>query len=45
MDIRILGPIEVRRDGSPVALSRGRQRALLALLNPLSATGSCRPIA
>jgi DNA-binding SARP family transcriptional activator/DNA-binding beta-propeller fold protein YncE len=32
MDFRILGPLEVADDGSPVALGRGRQRALLALL-------------
>jgi DNA-binding SARP family transcriptional activator/WD40 repeat protein len=28
----ILGPLEVRRDGAPVAIGGGRQRALLALL-------------
>src|SRR5215208_3866362 len=32
MDYRILGSLEVRRDGRPVALGAGRQRALLALL-------------
>ena len=32
MDIHILGPIELRREGSPIALSQGKQRVLLALL-------------
>jgi DNA-binding SARP family transcriptional activator/DNA-binding beta-propeller fold protein YncE len=32
LDFRILGPLEVADNGSPVALGRGRQRALLALL-------------
>ena len=32
MDYRILGPLEVAEDDRPVALGRGRQRALLALL-------------
>jgi DNA-binding SARP family transcriptional activator/DNA-binding beta-propeller fold protein YncE len=32
LDFRILGPLEVADDGSLVALGRGRQRALLALL-------------
>ncbi|MGP3935488.1 AfsR/SARP family transcriptional regulator [Nonomuraea sp. KM88] len=32
MEIRILGPVEVRRDGAPVPLGGSKQRALLALL-------------
>ena len=32
MEFRILGPLEVSRDGEPVPLRGGRQRALLALL-------------
>jgi DNA-binding SARP family transcriptional activator len=32
VDFRILGPVEVRAQGRPVAIARGRQRALLALL-------------
>ena len=32
MEVRILGPVEVFHEGSPIALSGGRQRALLALL-------------
>jgi DNA-binding SARP family transcriptional activator len=32
VDFRILGPVEVRAQGGPVAIARGRQRALLALL-------------
>ena len=31
-EFRVLGPLEVRRDGEPVALGGQRQRALLALL-------------
>ena len=32
MDFRILGPVEVRAQGRPLAVAGGRQRALLALL-------------
>src|ERR1700741_3708776 len=32
MDFRLLGPVEVRADGEPVALGGPRQRALLAVL-------------
>ncbi len=32
MDFRILGPVEVRAQGRPIAVAGGRQRALLALL-------------
>jgi YVTN family beta-propeller protein len=32
MEFRILGPVEVWVDGRPVALGRGKQRAVLALL-------------
>ena len=32
LDVRLLGPVEVRRDGAPVALGGRRQKALLALL-------------
>jgi DNA-binding SARP family transcriptional activator len=32
VDFRILGPVEVRAQGRPIAIARGRQRALLALL-------------
>src|SRR4051812_43478721 len=32
MDLQILGALEATRDGRPVALGGGRQRALLALL-------------
>ena len=32
MDFRILGPVEVRAQGRPLAVPGGRQRALLALL-------------
>ncbi|MEO3801301.1 BTAD domain-containing putative transcriptional regulator [Nonomuraea sp. B1E8] len=32
MEIRILGPVEVRRDGAPVPLGGSKHRALLALL-------------
>jgi DNA-binding SARP family transcriptional activator/DNA-binding beta-propeller fold protein YncE len=32
LDFRILGPLEVADEASPVALGKGRQRALLALL-------------
>ena len=32
MEFQILGPLEVRDDGEPVALGGGKQRALLALL-------------
>ena len=32
IEIRVLGPIEVTRDGEPVAIGGPRQRALLALL-------------
>jgi DNA-binding SARP family transcriptional activator/DNA-binding beta-propeller fold protein YncE len=32
LDFRILGPLEVADDASPMALGRGKQRALLALL-------------
>src|SRR5918995_1980077 len=32
VDFRILGPVEVRAQGRPIAVAGGRQRALLALL-------------
>ena len=32
MDFRILGPLEVRREGAPLQLAGDRQRALLAIL-------------
>jgi DNA-binding SARP family transcriptional activator len=32
MDFRILGPLEVARDGAPLALGAVQQRALLAVL-------------
>src|SRR5215208_872694 len=32
MEFRILGPVEVWKDGRPVSLGRGKQRAVLALL-------------
>ena len=32
MDFRILGPLEVARDGAPLALGAAQQRALLAVL-------------
>jgi DNA-binding SARP family transcriptional activator len=32
LQIRILGPLEVERDGAPVEVTGGRQRAVLALL-------------
>lgn len=32
MDVRILGPLEVRLDGRPVELGTGRRGALLAIL-------------
>jgi DNA-binding SARP family transcriptional activator len=32
VDFRILGPVEVRAQGRPLAVAGGRQRALLALL-------------
>jgi DNA-binding SARP family transcriptional activator/pimeloyl-ACP methyl ester carboxylesterase len=32
MDFRLLGPLEVLRDGVPVQLAAGKQRALLAIL-------------
>ena len=32
VDFRILGPVEVRAEGRPLAVAGGRQRALLALL-------------
>jgi DNA-binding SARP family transcriptional activator len=32
LEFRVLGPLEVRRDGAPVALPRPKQRALLAAL-------------
>jgi predicted ATPase/DNA-binding SARP family transcriptional activator len=32
LEVRLLGPIEVRRDGTPIQLGGPRQRALLALL-------------
>jgi DNA-binding SARP family transcriptional activator/streptogramin lyase len=32
VDVRILGPLEVRSDGRPVEIGGGRQRALLVLL-------------
>src|SRR2546426_5580503 len=32
MEFRILGPLEVQKEGHPVALGGARQRALLALL-------------
>ena len=32
MEYRVLGPVEVHRDGEPVALGPYKQRALLALL-------------
>jgi len=32
VDVRVLGSIEVSRDGGPVALPVGKQRALLAYL-------------
>ena len=32
MEFRILGPLEVQRDGRPLALGGGKQRTLLAAL-------------
>ena len=32
LEFRILGPLEVRRDGSPIRLGAAKQRALLAIL-------------
>jgi predicted ATPase/DNA-binding SARP family transcriptional activator len=32
MEFRVLGPLEVRRDGKPLALGGAKQRALLAIL-------------
>ena len=32
MDYALLGPLEVRSDGRPIAVGRGKQRALLAVL-------------
>ena len=32
LDFRVLGPLEVRRDGQPIAIPAPRQRALLGLL-------------
>src|SRR5919197_3929404 len=32
LEVRLLGPVELRRDGTPVQLGGRRQRALLALL-------------
>jgi DNA-binding SARP family transcriptional activator len=32
VDLRLLGPVEVRTDGPPLAIPGARQRALLALL-------------
>src|SRR5919197_4441813 len=32
LEFRLLGPLEVRRDGGPVSLTGGKQRTLLALL-------------
>jgi YVTN family beta-propeller protein len=32
LEVRLLGPVEARRDGAPLALGGGRQRALLAAL-------------
>ncbi|TKV60981.1 FHA domain-containing protein [Nakamurella flava] len=32
VDLRVLGPLELRRDGTPVALPGGKPRALLAVL-------------
>jgi YVTN family beta-propeller protein len=46
MDFRILGPLEVREDGTPLRLGGGKQRALLAflLLHPKEAVSTDRLI-